>query len=69
MIALLVSYLNSWLGEIVRESHSLTLPVISLLLALLSWRLWTFTFRPLLKPDEIRYLPYWIPRKSLSDIF
>ena len=28
---------------------------------LLLWRLWIFTVRPLLKPDEPKILPYWIP--------
>ncbi|KAF2815105.1 cytochrome P450 [Mytilinidion resinicola] len=29
--------------------------------SLLTWRLWTFTLRPLLHPNEPRPLPYWIP--------
>ncbi|KAH3961190.1 hypothetical protein HBI56_209870 [Parastagonospora nodorum] len=28
---------------------------------LLSWRLWRFTIRPRLHPDEPKELPYWIP--------
>ena len=28
---------------------------------LLLWRLWAFTIVPLLRPDEPRDLPYWIP--------
>lgn len=28
---------------------------------LLLWRLWRFTIRPAMKPDEPRRLPYWIP--------
>ena len=28
---------------------------------LLLWRLWKFTVIPLLKPDEPKILPYWIP--------
>ena len=25
------------------------------------WRLWRFTIRPYLRPDEPKELPYWIP--------
>ncbi|KAF3034468.1 hypothetical protein E8E12_000782 [Didymella heteroderae] len=35
--------------------------VCTLLLALLSWRTWRFTLRPLLHPNEPRELPYWLP--------
>lgn len=31
------------------------------LLPLLLWRLWKFTIRPRLHPDEPKELPYWIP--------
>ena len=27
----------------------------------LLWRLWAFTFKPMLRPDEPKPLPYWIP--------
>ena len=36
-------------------------PLLILLLSWLAWRLWTFTLRPLLHPDEIEYLPYSLP--------
>ncbi|KAF2501547.1 cytochrome P450 [Lophium mytilinum] len=34
---------------------------IAILSSLLTWRLWTFTLRPLLHPSEPRPLPYWLP--------
>ncbi|KAF3054024.1 hypothetical protein E8E11_008790 [Didymella keratinophila] len=33
----------------------------ALLLALLTWRTWKFTLRPLLHPNEPKDLPYWLP--------
>jgi hypothetical protein len=33
----------------------------ALLIALLSWRTWKFTLRPLLYPNEPQDLPYWLP--------
>ncbi|PVI04819.1 hypothetical protein DM02DRAFT_689708 [Periconia macrospinosa] len=33
---------------------------------LLSWRLWKFTIRPRLNPDEPKELPYWIPCHASS---
>ena len=27
------------------------------------WRLWTFTVRPLIHPDEAKEIPYWVPCK------
>lgn len=33
----------------------------ALFIALLSWRLWKFTIRPQLHPNEPKELPYWIP--------
>jgi hypothetical protein len=37
---------------------------------LLSWRLWRFTIRPRLHPQEPKELPYWIPcvYKSVTKI-
>jgi hypothetical protein len=35
--------------------------VFTALSVLLSWRLWRFTIRPRLHPDEPKELPYWIP--------
>jgi hypothetical protein len=35
--------------------------ITSAILALLTWRVWTFTILPALKPDAPKYLPYWIP--------
>lgn len=29
--------------------------------SLLLWRLWRFTLMPMLKPNEPKELPYWIP--------
>lgn len=33
----------------------------SVLAALLSWRLWSFTIKPFFYPDHPREVPYWIP--------
>lgn len=41
--------------------HSWILYCSPLLITLLLWRLYMFTIRPLLWPEEIEYLPYWIP--------
>jgi hypothetical protein len=30
----------------------------------IAWRLWRFTILPVLKPNEPKELPYWIPCKS-----
>lgn len=27
----------------------------------LLWRLWAFTLKPMLRPDEPKPLPYWVP--------
>lgn len=35
-------------------------PVLAVL-ALLVWRLWTFTIAPLLYPDSPKIYPYWVP--------
>ncbi|KAL4919863.1 putative cytochrome P450 [Aspergillus aurantiobrunneus] len=32
------------------------------LVSLLTWRIWRFTIRPLLHPEEPKEVPYWIPR-------
>ena len=28
------------------------------------WRLWTFTVRPWMHPDEAKEVPYWVPCKD-----
>lgn len=35
--------------------------ILAIGVLLLSWRLWTFTILPTLRPDEPREIPYWIP--------
>ena len=35
-------------------------------LSLVLWRLWTFTVRPWMNPDEPREVPYWVPCKKLT---
>lgn len=41
---------------------SMTCKVLgALFITLLSWRLWKFTIRPQLYPNEPKELPYWIP--------
>ena len=38
--------------------------LVSLVSLLFIWRLWTFTVRPWLNPDEPKEIPYWTPCKS-----
>jgi len=45
-------------GHALLNSILISAAVVS---SLLTWRLWTFTIRPLLTPNEPRPLPYWIP--------
>lgn len=66
MISQLVSHMAPRIGEIATVYLRWTFSLIIFVLALLAWRLWTFTIRPLLKPDELEYLPYWIPCKQMS---
>jgi hypothetical protein len=40
--------------------------VICVAALLLTWRLWRFKVRPVLRPDEPRELPYWIPCMWMS---
>ena len=44
-----------------RDLSPAALALLVLSLAWLSWYIWNFTIVPLLKPDEPRYLPYWVP--------
>lgn len=38
--------------------------IISGIAGLLSiWRIWTFTVRPALNPQEPKEVPYWVPRQ------
>ena len=39
-------------------------PVFIVIVSLLVWRIWTFTILPLLRPDEPKYIPYWIPSEE-----
>ena len=50
--------------EAVLDNLAWTLYPTIPLAALLAWRLWTFTIRPALKPEEPPFLPYWVPCKS-----
>jgi hypothetical protein len=40
--------------------------LLVLIMALLLWRLWTFTILPWLSPKEPKEVPYWIPCKLNS---
>ncbi|KAI3317207.1 putative cytochrome p450 [Xylariaceae sp. AK1471] len=42
-------------------NSALTRAVISLLSALVLWRIWRFTVLPLLHPDQPKEFPYWVP--------
>lgn len=63
MISQLFSYMAAQIGETAMDHPGWTFSLLPILLPLLAWRLWTFTLRPLWKPDEVEYLPYWIPCK------
>lgn len=63
MIYDLFFYVALPIREIARSSFWWTLSLVPFLLALCLWRLWTFTLRPIVRPDEVEYLPYWIPCK------
>lgn len=56
---------HSQLRPLIVENRGVSI-FFALLLVLLSWRLWRFTILPLLRPNEPRELPYWIPCKLLS---
>lgn len=44
------------------EHHALVLrPVIFVAVLLILWRIYRFNIVPLLRPDEPKELPYWIP--------
>ena len=49
------------IGEIVVDYLAWVIYFFPFLVAWLVWRFWRFTLHPLLKPDELEYLPYWIP--------
>lgn len=54
--------LLTWSNEGRVGASSASLLLISLLgCLLLSWRLWMFTILPLLRPDEPKEIPYWVP--------
>ena len=41
-----------------------TLAIVALLGSSLAlWRVWTFTVRPWMYPDEAKEIPYWVPCK------
>ena len=48
------------------QSFNVVLLVSPLFSALLAWRLWAFTIRPIWYPNEPKELPYWIPCRSLK---
>ena len=53
----------------VQLSHPAYLLIFSLVVTWLGWRCWRFTITPLLYPNEIKELPYWIPCKSFRNPF
>ena len=32
------------------------------------WRIWTFTIVPILRPDEPKDIPYWVPCEPFHDL-
>lgn len=54
------------LGTVGVQSFNVVLCVLPFFFALLAWRLWAFTIRPVWHPNEPKELPYWIPCKSLN---
>ena len=48
--------------EMVGRLRSLPMTFVgALAVGLLLWRVWTFTLLPLLRPDDPKEVPYWIP--------
>ncbi|KAH8892366.1 cytochrome P450 [Thozetella sp. PMI_491] len=47
---------------------SLFTALLLLTVAWLSWRIWKFTILPILRPNDVKYLPYWIPCESFLQI-
>ncbi|CAI6336753.1 unnamed protein product [Periconia digitata] len=41
--------------------NAFTVPVFSIAVLWIGWRIWTFTIRPWLRPQDPVVLPYWIP--------
>ena len=56
----------SALGGLDRHLFSVIQLVLLAAGLLLLWRLWRFTIRPAMKPNQPRRLPYWIPCGSPS---
>jgi hypothetical protein len=50
----------AWLSGFVTANYLHSVFLISLIL-LLSWRIWRFTMLPVLRPDDPKEVPYWIP--------
>lgn len=63
MISQLTSHTALLIVETLKYYLGWGLYLIPVLLALLAWRVWNFTLRPLMKPDELHHLPYWVPCK------
>lgn len=40
--------------------------VVCMLLPLVLWRAWKFTILPILRPDQPKEFPYWIPCKNYA---
>ena len=34
---------------------------VGCLVPLMIWRIWTFTIKPFLRPEEPKEFPYWVP--------
>ncbi|KAK0721228.1 cytochrome P450 [Apiosordaria backusii] len=49
------------ISQIVLPHPILWAVTAALCLVLLSWRIWTFIIVPVLRPDEPKLLPYWVP--------
>jgi hypothetical protein len=64
MMSLKPGYVINWLTEWSRQDYSVIIIPFSLALIYMIWRLWKFTLKPLLRPDEPKELPYWIPGTS-----
>ena len=59
---LLSDLLRAFQGIVVAQLHRPTALVCVLTaIALFGWRYWRFTIWPLLYPNEVQELPYWIP--------
>ena len=66
-MALVTDYCRTLIEGRRRSDGVLLFFILFAVTALLSWRIWRFTIKPLLWPSEIKDLPYWVPCMRYHD--